>query len=70
MEQNKKEEEQDRVKIYDKDMYISQEKLKMIVLIIVIFVIGFIAGYFSNSLIKTNEIENGNSENINETIME
>ena len=69
MEENKKESEQERVKIYDKDMYISQEKLRTIIVIIVIFVIGFIAGYFSNDLVKTNighENEPNYSNNIDE----
>ncbi len=69
MEENKKENEQERVKIYDKDMYISQEKLRTIIVIIVIFVIGFIAGYFSNDLVKTNighENEPNYSNNIDE----
>ena len=54
MESNKKENNEEKVKIYDKEMYISQEKLKTIVIIIIIFVIGFIAGYFSG-LVTTNE---------------
>ena len=33
------------MKIYDKYMYKSQEKIKNIVLIIAIFIIGFISGY-------------------------
>ncbi len=64
MEGNKKEEQQEKVKIYDKDMYTSQEKLKTIVIIIMVFIIGFIAGYFSNNLIITNE---GNLNNTNNT---
>lgn len=54
-----KEEAEDRVKIYDKDMYISQEKLRTIVIIIVIFIIGFIAGYCSSSFMNT-DVENTN----------
>lgn len=55
MEENKKERSEDKVKIYDKDMYISQEKLKTIAIIIVIFVIGFVAGYFSGSYMNNTE---------------
>lgn len=62
MEENKKENNQDRVKIYDKDMYISQEKLKTIVIIIVVFLIGFVAGYFSKDVIAEN-INNTNITN-------
>ena len=54
MESNKKENNEEKVKIYDKEMYISQEKLKTIAIIIIIFVIGFIAGYFSG-LVSVNE---------------
>lgn len=67
MEKNKKEENEERVKIYDKDMYISQEKLKTIVIIIIIFIIGFIAGYFANNFINTEETNNyNNGTNIEE----
>lgn len=41
---NSKEEEP--MKIYDKYMYKSQEKIKSIVFIIAVFIIGFISGYF------------------------
>ncbi len=37
--------EEEPMKIYDKYMYKSQEKIKNIVLIIAVFIIGFIAGY-------------------------
>ncbi len=46
MEGNKKENTQEKVKIYDKDMYISQEKLKTIVIIIVIFIIRIYSRIF------------------------
>lgn len=62
MEANKKENNEEKVKIYDKEMYISQEKLKTIAIIIIIFVIGFIAGYCSG-LVSTNS-SNSNNENI------
>lgn len=72
MEGNKKGENGEKVKIYDKEMYISQEKLRTIAIIIVIFVIGFITGYFANSILSTNETKtnvNDSSYN-NEKIME
>ena len=53
MTENKEEEE--KVKIYDKDMYISQEKLRTIAIIIIIFIIGFLAGYFSNTFMNIDE---------------
>lgn len=68
MEGNKKGENEEKVKIYDKEMYISQEKLRTIAIIIVIFVIGFITGYFANSILNTNEtnIDTNNSNYNNE----
>ncbi len=59
MEENKKEINQERVKIYDKDMYISQEKIRMIIIMIIVFLIGFVAGYFSKGVISEN-MENSN----------
>ena len=53
----------DKVKIYDKDMYISQEKLKTIAIIIAIFIIGFIAGYFSNTFMGNNTSDNSDYSN-------
>ncbi len=52
MEDNKKGQNEDHVKIYDKEMYISQEKLKTIIIMIMVFLIGFIAGYFSKDIIE------------------
>lgn len=65
MEGNKKEGNEERVKIYDKDMYISQEKLKTIAIIIIIFIIGFITGYFSNNFINVNEGTNNSNYVVN-----
>lgn len=62
MEGNKKEQSDEKVKIYDKDMYISQEKLKTIAIIIIIFIIGFIAGYFSSNFMNTNTDITANQE--------
>ncbi len=67
---NSKEEEP--MKIYDKYMYKSQEKIKNIILIIAVFIIGFISGYFCqystinklNSEIK--EMQSDNSVDSNE----
>ena len=67
MAENNKEMNQDHVKIYDKDMYISQEKLRTIVLIIVVFLIGFVAGYFSKDLIGENVNDSNNLKNTNES---
>lgn len=59
--EEKKEVNQEHVKIYDKEMYISQEKLRTIVLIIAVFLIGFVAGYFSKDVIKLENAGNTNS---------
>lgn len=64
MDGNKKENGEERVKIYDKDMYISQEKLKTIAIIIIIFIIGFITGYFSNNIINSAGLNDSNN-NVN-----
>ena len=58
--EEKKDVNQDHVKIYDKEMYISQEKLRTIVIIIVVFLIGFVAGYFSKDVIKLDATNNVN----------
>ncbi len=69
MEDNKKEINQDRVKIYDKDMYISQEKVRTIVIMILVFLIGFVAGYFSKDVISEN-MQNTNEASYNTEINE
>lgn len=48
------------MKVYDKEMYNRQESLKTTTIIIIVFLIGFVAGYMANSF-KTpqeNKIEN------------
>lgn len=64
MEENKKINNEEKVKIYDKDMYIDQEKIKTIVFIILIFVIGFVTGYFSHYLINPNDAEKTENKNL------
>ncbi len=67
MEEKKKEEAQEKVKIYDKDLYISQEKIRTIVIMILVFLIGFVAGYFSKEVIDDN-IGNENESSYNNEI--
>lgn len=55
MEINKKEKNTDHVKIYDKYMYVSQEKFKTAILIIVVFLIGFLTGYFAKDSANKND---------------
>ena len=64
MEGNKKEENEEKVKIYDKEMYISSEKLKTITIIILIFIIGFVAGYFSCNFVMQESSKPVNTENV------
>ncbi len=61
--------EEEPMKIYDKYMYKSQEKIKNIVLIIAVFIIGFIAGYASeiNTISKLNKEINNLQENNSST---
>ena len=66
MEENKKELDTDHVKIYDKEVYTSQEKLRTIVIIIVVFLIGFVAGYFSKDVISESKENTENSAYINQ----
>ena len=70
MEENKKELNTDHVKIYDKEMYISQEKLRTIILIIIVFLIGFVAGYFSKDVISESKENSENTSYSNQTIQE
>ncbi len=68
MEENKKQQNGEHVKIYDKEMYISQEKIKTIVIIIIVFLIGFIAGYFSKDVIAENTDDSANSSYNNQVV--
>ena len=69
MEEKREVNNEEHVKIYDKEMYISQEKLKTIAIIIVVFLIGFVAGYFSKDVINTGNVVNtSNSISTNKII--
>lgn len=48
------------MKVYDKDMYNRQESLRTTVVIILVFLIGFVAGYLASSFSTSNNdvIEN------------
>jgi uncharacterized protein YneF (UPF0154 family) len=57
------------MKIYDKEIYKKQESMKIILLIIVVFLIGFFAGYMASSDTSKNEVSNNETvqtQNINE----
>ena len=48
------------MKVYDKEMYNKQESIKTTVVIILVFLIGFVAGYLASSFSTSNNdvIEN------------
>lgn len=52
------------MKVYDKEIYQKQESIKYTVIIIFVFLLGFIVGYLSNS------IPTSTQENINEIRVE
>ena len=49
-----------KVKVYDKEIYNRQESIKTTVIIIIVFLIGFVAGYLANSFnnANTSNVEN------------
>ena len=49
------------MKVYDKEIYNKQESLKTIVILIVVFLLGFFAGYMAHSFNETPKQENTNS---------
>ena len=50
------------MKVYDKEIYEKQESIKFTLLIIVVFLVGFIAGYMACSF-TSNKIDNSNNNN-------
>lgn len=46
------------MKVYDKDMYNKQESIKTIIIFIVVFLLGFFAGYMSHSFNDSHESQN------------
>ena len=49
------------MKVYDREIYSKQESLRAIVVIIVVFLLGFFAGYMAKSFNETQEINNTNN---------
>lgn len=45
-----------KMKIYDKDMYQKEQWIKSVLLVVGIFVLGFVVGYFVNNFEKQDEI--------------
>lgn len=50
------------MKIYDKEMYKKQESIRMTIIVIVVFLIGFIAGYLATSFGIVGSIGNNTNE--------
>ena len=50
------------MKVYDKEIYEKQESIKFTLLIIVVFLVGFVAGYLacSYTTVKPSENQNNN----------
>ena len=49
------------MKVYDKEIYNKQESVKTVIIFIVVFLLGFFAGYMAHSLNETRELENTNN---------
>ena len=49
------------MKVYDKEIYSKQESLKTLIIIIVVFLLGFFAGYMAHSFNETHIPENTNN---------
>ncbi len=52
------------MKVYDKEIYEKQESIKFTLLIIVVFLVGFFAGYFACSFTSAKPYESQNISNI------
>lgn len=49
------------MKVYDKEIYQKQESIKYTVIIILVFLLGFVAGYFSSSLSSQKNVDTNNN---------
>ena len=54
------------MKVYDKDMYNRQESLRTTVVIILVFLIGFVAGYMASSFSTSNNVIENKTSKITE----
>ena len=50
------------MKIYDKEMYKKEQSIKSIILVIVVFMLGFFTGYIANNSSKI--VEQNNNVNV------
>ena len=51
------------MKVYDKEIYEKQESIKFTLLVIVVFLVGFFAGYFACSFTSTKNADTINKVN-------
>jgi len=56
------------MKVYDKEIYEKQESLKFTLLIIVVFLVGFFAGYLANSFTSPKEVQNNNAVQVENVV--
>ncbi len=52
------------MKVYDKEIYEKQESIKFTLLIIIVFLVGFFAGYIANSFTSQKTISDNNTVQI------
>ncbi len=52
------------MKVYDKEIYNKQESLRTTVVMILVFLIGFVAGYLASSFSTSNQVINENKTKI------
>lgn len=56
------------MKVYDKEIYEKQESIKFTLLIIIVFLVGFFAGYLANSFTSTKSTNNTSNKMIVQNI--
>lgn len=52
------------MKVYDKEIYEKQESIKFTLLIVIVFLVGFFAGYLANSFTSHKEVPENKSVQI------
>ena len=52
------------MKVYDKEIYEKQESMKFTLLVIVVFLVGFFAGYIASSFANPKEAPSNNTVRI------
>ena len=58
------------MKVYDKEIYKKQESISVTIIIIIVFLLGFFAGYITNSFSNAKESNTINSNNITKRIID